>query len=459
MRSGLLLSLLLASWGCKRTEQGEIDPSASLSDAVVTVPVVTWESPEAGVSWVEYGLDESYGMTTPPSSADETVHRVPLFGIPPLSTVHWRAVTETEDGELSATGTIETGNVPANVPGMEPVELVETQSGLDPYVLASVQGIGSAFVVVVDRQGEVLWYFDLVAHFEGRQVIVGNLEFDLDSNEILVHCADWTFDPLVSGVLRIGLEGEVVAWYPIDKTHHGFTQFDNGDIGAIVSDERAWFDEEVGEEVMVYGDAVVRLSPDGTSRTLFSTWDWGPITKTAFWDQSPWGEGGDWTHANSIKHYAQDDTLLLSLGAINTVLELDGTTGEVLRTFGGEGGYTVTEGGNPFFFQHSPRWSPDGTLLVSHLTASSSVVASEYTVDDERESLTEIWTWGEDARYRSFAGGEAVRLESGNTLFGVGSAGLALEIAPDASLAWALQLDMGQSFLWFQPFVSFYEGR
>ena len=64
------------------------------------------------------------------------------------------------------------------------------------------------------------------------------------------------------------------------------------------------------------------------------------------------------------------------------------------------------------------------------------VGGGEYTVDHDSETLTEVWNFDPDV----YAGtnGDAWRLENGNTLHVIGSAGHVVEVNPDSEVIWHL---------------------
>ena len=65
-------------------------------------------------------------------------------------------------------------------------------------------------------------------------------------------------------------------------------------------------------------------------------------------------------------------------------------------------------------------------------------MAREFTVDDETQTLTEIWSYGEDSPYYATYAGEATRVGE-NTLISYGTDGALVEVTPDGEVAWELR--------------------
>ena len=438
---------------CRKDDAADFTVSVVLNEVNPNVVALDWTTDAPGVSWVEFGADTSYGSATPPGHAEETAHHVSLFGVQPLSTVHWRAVTETASGTLEATGSVLVGNVPVDLPGLEVLVSDPSRYSSEKYFLGSIVG-NRAQLFIADREGTPLWYWDVNADYGGDNVLMSRVDFRRDSREILYETYTWDLDPQYSGLHQVTLEGERVSSTPVANCHHGFTERGDGAILVHVADIRPWYDEEEDLTVDVCGDVILQVFPDGRQEQLFNAWDWEPVTKT--WRSSAasqYGDALDWTHANGIEWFASDDTILYSMGHLARILEMDATTGEILRTFG-DGGIEVLPPNLPFEFQHSPNWTPEGNLVMTTDPARGQIMAVEYDVAPE--GLSEVWSYGKDESFDSLAAGEVLRLANGNTLFNVGTTGTILEITPDGDVVWSLVVDLGEAFTWIRPFDSFY---
>lgn len=450
-KAALFLGMLAACRPRDEEEDGALTVGATLNDKNPTVVHLEWSTAEPGTSWVEFGPDESYG-TVIPTSAASTDHRFSLYGAPALSTVWWHAVTETEGATLEATGSLQVGNVGADLPQME-VDLGDPdQWSSHPYFLGGIVG-SQTHVFIVDRMGNPLWYWWANEEFQGELALLSRVEFARGSRDIYYETYTWDMKPQTSGIHRVSLDGEKVRDVPVANCHHGFTEKGDGTLLLHVADIRPWYDESEGETVQVAGDAILQVFPDDTQAELFNAWDWEPVTESWRSDAgSTYGDAVDWTHANGLEWY-EDGTLLYSLGHLQRILEMDADTAEILRTFG-VGGIEVQPPAEPFEFQHSPIWTPEGNLMMTSNQGHDEIIAVEYAVGDE--GLTEAWSFGKDKGYVSQAAGEVLRLENGNTLFVVGTTGNVLEISPDGEVVWSMVAGVGSAFTWIRPFDSFY---
>jgi hypothetical protein len=157
------------------------------------------------------------------------------------------------------------------------------------------------------------------------------------------------------------------------------------------------------------------------------------------WGTPYYNDGEDWTHANGLYARASDGSLLLSLAGLNMVAEVDGDTGEINWTVLGS---QVTPSDAAFALQHSPSWTPDGTLLIfaneSHQREFSWV--GEYTFHGE-DGLQEIWSAGLDEELHTAALGHAARHADGNTLVAYGTIGVVREFSPSGSVLREISYD------------------
>ncbi|HHO51739.1 MAG TPA: hypothetical protein ENK18_12900 [Deltaproteobacteria bacterium] len=169
------------------------------------------------------------------------------------------------------------------------------------------------------------------------------------------------------------------------------------------------------------GDAVVRLAPDGATTEVFHCSDWL----------------GETCGANTVSYNPDQGVFLYSLFTHNSILELDATTGELLRWYGQiPGGFAFD--GAPFWYQHGGYYTEAGTLLTStHRDEFDfELVVREYEIDVANERLVEIWSFGEGEGVPGKQMGEAHRLPGGNTLHNYGTHAVLREATPEGRVVW-----------------------
>ncbi len=451
------LLFLLAACGPGAGSVGIDSLEAALSTEVNTVVELSWHSQLAGGSWVEFGLSEALGRSTPLQEHDGFEHRAQLVGLPPNSTVYFEVHTDTGDRLLSARGEVTTAGLPAGLPDLDPLLHDPSAVSPEPYLLMSLLGAES-WVVVADRQGEVLWYRSIPK--TGERTLPTSVAFDQATGGVLVGRFFMDFTELAtaaeiqhSEALRFDLAGREIAAYDLGVAHHALVQLPDGSFATLGIDRRPWFDEERGEQVQVVGDTLVVVQPDGSRREIFSTWSWDePVVHDRFYQVCD--QAGDWTHGNGLVYDRDRDSFLMSLGLMDTVLEID-REGTVLREFG-KHGWAVEEG-MPFVYQHDPHWTADDTLpMSSSVGEQSRLMAIEYEVDESQGALRELWSYGEHEGFASIAGGQALRMGNGDTLLNTGYGGLLVEVSPEGEPVWEMITSMGHVFASVSFFDDFY---
>jgi hypothetical protein len=447
-----LLALVVAS-GC-----GGPQCEAGVDRDVHTVVDVSWETHKDGPSWVEYGLDESLGMTTNTvdSSADGT-HAFSLLGLPPLTDVFYKTVTDLGNKQLTCEGTVTTENLPAGLPGIEVTVDVPEKRSPEPYILGAATGDPNA-IFVIDRAGNWLWYQQGTT-----KVTTIDVEFKIgDSPATLVYNTMATNRRDDVGTIEnVSFDGDKISEVRTEKAHHVFCQGPDGALAWLAIETGDWVDPESGETVTLVGDTIRELAPDGTETILFDTWDqWEPARNDGF-DTNFYPQGLDWTHANGINWNPDRGSYLISFDNIGTVIELDRASGTIVRQFGElDGSYAFPEGTLPFHHQHDPWYDHDGELrMMTTDTTTSRSGGIAYAIDDGAETATQTWSWGLDQDLRSFSLGQALLMQNGNSLINYGSTGVIREVTPDGEIVWEASTSSGSWFGQVTPFFDFYTGE
>jgi len=453
--------LLLIACHPVSSGMGISELEATLSDKVETVVDLSWESAGEGDSWVEFGITEDRLRSTPVIEAGATHHEAQLLGLPPSSTVFYEVFTDEGDVLRSQKGEIVTGGLPAGMPELDLIIHDRADMSPEPYMLVTLIGAES-YVVVLDRDATVLWC--LTVPQQVHRKLPTTVAFDQRSGGLVI--GDFFMDylslatldsPPESDAFYFDMAGNLTDQLNLGVAHHELVQLPDGTIATLGTDVREWYDEELGTDVRVMGDTLVLVAPDGERKEIFSTWDWAePEVHERFYQMSELA--GDWTHGNGLSYDVATDSFLFSLGLMNTVLQIDRDSGDVLREFG-PGGWEV-EDGRPFVFQHDPHWLDNGNLLMSSWVGNESrVMAIEYAVNEDKQALEQTWSFGENDGFTSIAGGQAIRMANGNTVLNTGYMGLLVEARPDNSPVWELASSMGHVFISLSFFDDFYGER
>lgn len=458
----LLLPLLVAT-GCMRTESRDAFPvDISTLESVSTVLRLTWTSEQPASSWVEYELESGESLITPVAEELSTDHEHILLGIPAGTEVHWQA-HHTVDGEkLTAQGTATSGLPPADVGGFEVTTYDPDQASGKGYLMGVLAGTPGA-IFIIDRQGHWIWYHPVEAPLDTELPPVTRAVFHQDSNDILYSHFDTELGEEEGYVERLSIEGEPLDQSSTPQAHHAFTQLPEGTLAWLASDVRTVVDDHDGTTAEVVGDTIWEQGPDGTDREVFSVWDWFTPQLADLQEHSTYADGLKWTHANDLSYYSERDTLLLSVGALDTVVEVDRVGASPYRAYGsGKDAFNVAQGSLDLWAPRAPSYTENDTLLLTSTYDSGDgleTIVVEYAIDPVDHVLEEIWSYGTGEGLYAHSGSQACRLANDNTLVSWGTTGVVREVTPEGELVWELQADAGNAFLGVTLVDDLYEGQ
>ncbi len=429
---------------------------AYINEDVNTLVHVDWATDADAESWVEYGFSRGdYTMSTPVDEGG-TDHAFTLLGTPPLTEVFYRAVSLIDGKEKDVTGTIETGGVPSDLPDFVINVNDSAKTSDDAYILGTSFG-NVPCVYLIDREGNWLWYRRVSPLKNPIEI-----NFERGSNNVLFNSFLIDHSEDDSNVTRVSIDGFTDEDIDTPYGHHAFTELPDGSIAYLAIEVQDYDVGGQGKLVPVVGDSIVIVPADGGEPyTFWSVWDDSFEHDPAWhdrWDSGFYPQGGDWTHANSLHYYDETDTFLVSFRNLDMIAEIDATTGDVLREFGGESGYQLTEGSRSFNYQHDVSWTADGNLLM--ITTDDDIketTAVEYAVDDDARSLDEIWSHGDGEGIYVLVQGTARDLSNGNRLINFGSSGIVREVTIDNEVVWEMEVLAGAAFGNTVPFVDLWQ--
>jgi len=415
------------------------DDSAALAAEVATVIEVSFTLSDPADVHVTYSVEGGGTQSTPTRSLAAGDHMTRILGVPPVSDVTW-GVIATADGESGSSdgGEIRTGNIPSSIPTFNVDTHDPTKTDEEWLIGATLSTTGSDVQFIINRDGDVVWY-----HETGGDLISPWTEPPNDGDGgVLYNEFQEDFCTDVGVVKRLDMSGELMEEIRTVEGHHVFVQHEDGTIAYAARDVR---DHEDYTEP-VCGDAVVEIAPDGTNTTLISTWDLFELVHNAGMDHPFYCNCLDWTHANMLSWNPDRNTYLFSLANLDTIVEFDRDSGEVVRLFGGEAGaYEFDPKMSAFNHQHGGHFTDEGTLLLTQTTQipTTETTAVEFEIDDDAQTLTKIWSYGEDLGLHAMALGEPHRLDNKNTLVNFGSKGTIHEVTGLGEVVWEVSLDVG----------------
>ncbi len=398
------------------------DVEVDLHDQVVTILQVDWVQDVAVErGWIEFRVEGEDWLSTPERALEEGEHSEVLLGLPPESAVQIRFRAELDDQLLQSEQDHQayTGSLPDEL--LQPLVLHHdpTRTTHEPYLLGTIdvgEGWyrGPCWVFIIDRQGRYVWYREVP---DSRLSLFAQVSAD-GTHLLYEGTTHYVMDQdLVPFVQRSTLDGAYGEYLELPQL--GFT-----------------FDE-IEDGVILYGSeedglSLVERQPDGSERQVWSCTD-----------HLEQREHNPYTcYPNGVVYNPDQGSVFWSMYMNDTVVEIHLESGEVLRQFGQlEGGWQFDPADSVMDYQHYPSYTPDGTIIASThgLAAPGVQFAREYAVDDHSQTLVDIWSYGDEVlRYASY-GGEAFRLDNGNTFVCYGTGGSFREITSDRRTVWEVE--------------------
>jgi len=421
-------ALLLSTLGCVTLAcSGDSAGIASVDSAfteVGTVLRVSWTLDAQGESWVSFGPEEDCERFQTHRTPGET-GEVLLVGLPTVTDSCFTFHAEI-DGTAHTWPTefFRTGNAPAVFEDPD-VESLQPEAFEDGFLLGN-NPLSNNTLYMLNREGQFVWWHQGPEGYGNARMILASDKQSVFYNEFNI---DFSIDS--SRVVEVGLDGVEKNSTFTPNGHHGFEILEDGTLAYLAIDVR-----EVEGLGTVVGDTL--MLDDGSGPVaLYSTWDDPQLIVEAHdnWDSPFYPQGHDWTHANYVEYSKERDSFLISFTNIHTLVEIDAQSGEHLRSIGHYGTYDIDE--SLIRRPHTGSWTPEGTILVfTTPEGTEESIALELALDEENQSASTIWSYGEGLERYSHILGEAKRLENGNTLVNFGSKGIVEEVNTEGEVLW-----------------------
>ena len=311
-------------------------------------------------------------------------------------------------------------------------------------------------LIAIDNLGRMRWMRKLDRRVAGIERLAnGNLfVHDTDSCSREIDVAGDTVRAWYAAQRPQGaMEGGIAV--DVRSLHHQPHQMPNGNFLALSGHARRMKDwpasvhepDEFHADRDVVGDMVVEFSPEGDVVWSWDSFDHldpyriGYDALDAFWHVRGFPNAADWTHGNGVTYDAQDDSVLVSLRLQDCILKIDRASSEIVWILGDHGNWSpelrkklLTPVGKNFrwpWHMHNPRITSEGTIVLFdngiygarpgqeripfHKSFSRGV---EYRVDESAMTVEQVWASAladEDVRERTWAMGDAHRLEASDT--------------------------------------------
>jgi hypothetical protein len=414
--------------------------TAEVADKVATVVKVGWTTATPSTGYVEYGPTAALGLRTPAETTATTSHAAILLGLTANTVYHYRAVTM--DGSAPVAGdavTIRTGNLPLGLP-----ILTTTGTGQSGFIVVPVVGMAVA-VVILNGNGDIVWY-----HKDDRKLDFYRARLARDGKSVLYNAAKISGDPSPdSAIVRVALDGTEVSSVPIPFLAHDFVEHPDGTLGALAIEYRDF------QGTAIAGNKIVEVAPDGTQRTVWTSWDcFDPAAITG--DDLQQG----WTFANALDYDAAANVYYVGMRNFSSIARINRQTRACEWVLGlGAPTLTFAPGAPRFLHQHQFQVRGNHVLVMDNDGAPGNASRIlEYELDLVARTATSVGSYTSNPSVYTFVFGEPLRFDDGTTFINWGAAGQMERLDPSGMSTWKLNTNVGYAFGFHTLVDSLYTG-
>ncbi|MCB9686513.1 MAG: hypothetical protein H6738_08575 [Alphaproteobacteria bacterium] len=341
---------------------GQLSPVVSASENVEAVLHVSWEAPEGSRSRVEVTLADGGERVT--ASVDGPHPDLVLIGLPANEPLSIRAVSDTPDGQLRSAPIAVQLTPPADLPRLVVDRSEPGAEASAGWLLATITTDFGAqdnrsWIVIWDLEsGQPAWWWALAP---GHVSVTPSL--GATPGTIVWDDYDLGVPALTATAFRAALDGSRVEVSPLPLGHHAVAEAAPGQLTWCARDTvpgalpNTW----------ITADRVYTAPADATGAPtelvgLRDAVYGGTYTPACEHPALPLPYDGhfpvfEWSHLNSLVRVGSDWWLFLRW--TDTMVRVDGATGEVLWRMGGpDSDFTAPDG--------SPLWDGAEHSFVSH---------------------------------------------------------------------------------------------
>jgi Arylsulfotransferase (ASST) len=446
----MLLQVLLLT-GCGPETPGGADSVAAspgISDVVVepgevvpSVLRVRWSTELPSSSTVQLKLDDELAVTVE-DTALSTSHDLRVQGLKAGRDYELSVSSSTGDtAEESEWTTVSVEPPPDWVPAFT-VSLVDDTRHEGGWVLMNVGNDVSSGAVIVDRDGDVVWWAGA-----GEDVLSTASTLSRDGQSVLLASQQKPMEGDDGDILEVALDGSTSTSHPAPGLHHAFVELEDGSLAYLAVD----IQDYEGDQVIA--DTIRVVNGDGEVSELFNAWDhFVPEALCSHYAAVAYAADAiDWLHANSLALDSERGSLHMMARNWDALLEVDLATGALVGQIGGaqsELAYADPDY-DAFDHPHFSQLTTDGIVLMDNGTHRSPEAsrAVEYSFDRDAGIIELVWEyWDPEGRYVS-AIGDVEKLAGGNHLVSWTTSGLVTEIA-DQDVVWQLEAALGSATGW-----------
>lgn len=381
---------------------------------VQTVARVSWsQAVDLDAVWIEFSFETDEWMQSPERELAAGDHSEMMLGVPEGLSVEIRVVGRSARTEfVSPSLTHQNPMAPAAMP-RPTIELFDAdKASPNRWMLgeSSEKGDGGYggphWVYIIDRKGRVVWYLRPAGGERG----------ELNQGFWPRLARDGTHITLDQQIRR--QDGELL-FTTLDLEQQRTVELPGqGDCYDLTDDGHILYNRN---------DTLVEISPSGSTREVWQC-DIGRC------------------YANTVSWDPVYDAVLMSFPYSNLVVQIDRTSGEVLRRFGDGGDFSFEPADQGLEFNHWAHITDSGTFMVStHLPGTRTHLFTEYEIDDASKTLRSKWSFGRGTQDWADERGMAMRIPGGGVLGNYGPSGVIVEVSDELEVAW--RVEFGEKLL------------
>ncbi|MEL6341502.1 MAG: aryl-sulfate sulfotransferase [Myxococcota bacterium] len=347
-----------------------------------------------------------------PWADSDDAHTLDVVGMRAETTYQMAAVAIV-DGQPVRSAVVEwtAGALPDD---LAPITLAQPASdGANRLTLFGPNNTETPYLIGVDRDGEVVWYYD-----------PGDLE-DEGNDRNVEQLDDGNVLMLVGQEARIiTAGGETVRSMDLStvsgvtsSAHHDAEVMPNGNWLFLTQETVEMTVPPWEDPVDVKGDILIEVDESGAV-----VWEWSSFEQL---DTDRWPTelstsmsrgNADWTHANAVFYDETSDRVLVSLRHQDWVIAIDHDTGQIAWALGEDGDFTLDQDGEWFTAQHAATLIDGEVLLYDNGNEKDDPIsrAVTYAIDESSWTAEQTWSWSAELYTQNL--GDADRLDNGNVL-------------------------------------------
>ena len=396
-----------------------IASTLTMSTAISTVGIVEWSTDLAGLdkAYIEFGLDQNYGMQAPVDLAEPNF-RTLLLGMKPDHVYHYRVVAMA--GSDVCTGddnTLNTGSMPTDLGLLDlTINTPQPDKVAQGFIMAGFYMNGPAFII--DADGDYVWWFD-----SGN---ITRARMSYDGKSMWTQALNWTMIGFGGGagvspggnpvIHHISMDG-------MDEQIYGLAEFGDPTHDFDVTPDGSYISPQFDADGCM---TIVERTADGQLHDIIASSQVNPQAVSG-------------CLVNSIHYWPSDDSITYSDLPHNTYVKMT-RAGEVQWVLGGANS-TFTQGDAiTWHGEHGHQLiSPTRFLMFNNgvnpwggPTDGPTSIVYEVELDEATNTATRVWQY--DGGLQTTVFGDAQRLPNGNTLVNYGTKNTFHEADPDSAL-------------------------